>query len=213
VDGRGRAGNRHGGRRDRARPLARSRRNGSVQSVDVVDERVEREGYGFQLVDSPALPFEAKSFDIVVSNHVIEHVGEEPEQRLHLAEIHRVLRDDGVLYLATATRWVLMEPHYRLPFLSWLPRRAAGLYLRAARKGEGYDCFFPTRKTLRQELAAAGYRWREPRFEAMRLMAEIERPSGLAGALLNAPEPLLKAARPLVPTIIVLAVKAIPRPS
>ncbi len=181
---------------------------GEVQSLDVGDERVEREGYSFQQVTSPRLPFEDKSFDVVLSNHVIEHVGDLPEQRLHVAEIHRVLRDDGLLYLATATRWLVMEPHYRLPFLSWFPRPVAGLYLRATRKCEDYDCYLPSHRRLRQTLAEAGFRWKEPVFEAMRLMAEIEQPTGVTKAILTAPEPALKVMRPVIPTIICLARKS-----
>jgi ubiquinone/menaquinone biosynthesis C-methylase UbiE len=180
---------------------------GSVNSLDVGDERVEKDGYTFQQVTDPRLPFEDKSFDIVLSNHVIEHVGDLPEQRLHVAEIHRVLRDDGLLYLATATRWLVMEPHYRLPFLSWFPRPVAGLYLRATRKGGDYDCYLPSHRRLRRTLAEAGFRWTEPVFEAMRLMAEIEQPSGMTKAILTAPEPALKVMRPVIPTIICLARK------
>ena len=180
---------------------------GSVNSLDVGDERVEKDGYSFQQVTDPRLPFEDKSFEIVLSNHVIEHVGDLPEQRLHVAEIHRVLRDDGLLYLATATRWLVMEPHYRLPFLSWFPRPVAGLYLRAARKGDEYDCYLPSHRRLRRTLAEAGFRWEEPVFEAMRLMAEIEQPTGVTKAILTAPEPALKVMRPVIPTIICLARK------
>jgi ubiquinone/menaquinone biosynthesis C-methylase UbiE len=180
---------------------------GSVNSLDVGDERVEKDGYTFRQVSDPRLPFEDKSFEIVLSNHVIEHVGDLPEQRLHVAEIHRVLRDDGLLYLATATRWLVMEPHYRLPFLSWFPRPVAGLYLRATRKGDDYDCYLPSHRRLRRTLSEAGFRWHEPVFEAMRLMAEIEQPTGVTKAILTAPEPALKVMRPVIPTIICLARK------
>ncbi len=180
---------------------------GEVHSVDVVDERVEREGYEYQLVDSPSLPFPDESFDIVLSNHVIEHVGELPAQRLHAAEVHRVLADDGVLYLATATRWLVMEPHYHLPFLSWLPRPAATAYLRVTRRGRDYDCFLPSHRALRRLLAETGFVWTEPVFDAMRLMAEIEEPTGLTRAILNAPDPALRLLRPVIPTIVFLARK------
>ena len=180
---------------------------GEVHSVDVVDERVEREGYEYRLVESPRLPFPDRSFDIVLSNHVIEHVGERPAQRLHAAEVHRVLADDGVLYLATATRWLLMEPHYHLPFLSWLPRPAATAYLRVTGRGDDYDCFLPSHRALRQLLAETGFVWTEPVFDAMRLMAEIEEPSGVTRAILTAPDPALRIIRPVIPTIIFLARK------
>jgi ubiquinone/menaquinone biosynthesis C-methylase UbiE len=180
---------------------------GEVHSVDVVDERVFEDGFQFEQVTDESLPFPDESFDIVLSNHVIEHVGDEPAQRRHAAEIHRVLRPDGVLYLATATRWLVMEPHYHLPFLSWLPRPAAGLYLRATGRGREYDCFLPTHRWLRKVLAETGFAWKEPVFEAMRLMAEIEEPSGLTKVVLTAPKPVLGALRPIVPTIVFLARK------
>lgn len=141
----------------------------------------------------------------MLSNHVIEHVGLGHEQRRHVREIHRVLRPDGILYMATATRWLLMEPHYHLPFLSWLPRPAAGLYLRATKRGTDYDCCLASHRQLRHFLADAGFAWKEPVVEAMHQMAEIEQPTGLEKALLTAPEPVLKALRPIIPTIIFLA--------
>jgi SAM-dependent methyltransferase len=181
--------------------------SGELHSVDRVDERVERDGFTFHQVESTRLPFEDRTFDIVLSNHVIEHVGDTPAQREHLEEIRRVLRDDGLLYLATATRWLLMEPHYRLPFLSWLPRAGATLYLRVTGRGGKYDCFLPSHRRLRKLLAETGFAWREPVFEAMRLMAEIERPSGVTRRLLTAPDAALRLIRPAIPTIICLARK------
>ena len=44
-------------------------------------------------VDVTAIPFEAGTFDLVVCNHVLEHV---PDDRRALGEIGRVLRPDGV---------------------------------------------------------------------------------------------------------------------
>jgi SAM-dependent methyltransferase len=180
---------------------------GEVHSLDVVDERVEREGYEFHLVSDPRLPFEDESFDIVISNHVIEHVGDESAQRLHVAEIHRVLSGAGVLYLATATRWLVMEPHYHLPLLSWFPRPAASVYLRITRRGHDYDCYLPTHRWLRGALAQAGFSWHEPILEAMRLMADIEQVHGVTRFLLAAPRPVFRLLRPVVPTIIFVAKK------
>ena len=80
-----------------------------VASVDVVDQRRAPGKARFSLVDSELLPYDAGSFDIVLSHHVIEHV---PDQALHLAEIRRVLRADGVAYLATPNRASpIMEGH------------------------------------------------------------------------------------------------------
>lgn len=73
-----------------------------VDAVDVHDSRVVKDGYRFQQVDGVQLPFPDESFDVVLSNHVIEHVGNEQAQRLHLAELHRVLKPDGMGYLDCA---------------------------------------------------------------------------------------------------------------
>lgn len=111
-----------------------------VDAVDVIDQRTVRDGYRFTPVDGTTLLFPDAHFDAVISNHVIEHVGDRDDQAAHLRELGRVLRADGVGYLAVPSRWQLVEPHYRLAFLSWLPRRWRNAYLRARGKGRYYDC-------------------------------------------------------------------------
>ncbi|MEW6169718.1 MAG: class I SAM-dependent methyltransferase [Pseudomonadota bacterium] len=61
----------------------------SVTAVDVCDNRVVRDAYEYLEVTDVELPFGSDSFDVVISNHVIEHVGDTHAQRKHLAEIHR----------------------------------------------------------------------------------------------------------------------------
>ena len=50
------------------------------------------------VVDSTKLPFHDKTFDLVIFNHVIEHI---PNYRKAVEELHRVLKEKGCLYLAT----------------------------------------------------------------------------------------------------------------
>ena len=72
--------------------------------------------------DARALPFPDDSFDYVVSNAVIEHVGG-PEGALRmLTESDRVARV-GYLH-TTPNRWFPIEPHVMMPLLHWLPERA-----------------------------------------------------------------------------------------
>ena len=89
----------------------------------------------FARTDAENLPFVDGSFDVVICNHVYEHT--DNAARL-LAEIHRVLNDDGICYFAGPNKYELIEPHYGLPFLSWLPRGAADQYMRLFGKGDGY---------------------------------------------------------------------------
>jgi ubiquinone/menaquinone biosynthesis C-methylase UbiE len=71
-------------------------------AVDIKDQRRSTaSGFEFRLVSSERLPYDDGCFDVVISHHVIEHV---EDQRLHLAEIHRVLRTGGIAYLATPNR-------------------------------------------------------------------------------------------------------------
>ena len=64
------------------------------------------------------LPFEDKSFDVVFSNAVIEHVGGEEQQRRFVAEALRVGRR---VFITTPNRWFPVEVHTRLPLVHWLP--------------------------------------------------------------------------------------------
>jgi len=89
----------------------------------------------FLMGDSMALPFRDGSIDVIVCNHIYEHV---PESNRLMDEIHRVLKKDGFCYFAAGNRYVLIEGHYHLPFLSWLPKPLAHLYLKLTGKGDFY---------------------------------------------------------------------------
>ena len=56
-------------------------------------------------------------------------------------EVWRVLRPGGVCFFSGPNRLALMEEHYWLPLLSWLPRPAAHLYMRAFKRGRWYDAY------------------------------------------------------------------------
>lgn len=88
------------------------------------------------LYDGKILPFKDNSFDLVILIEVIEHV-EDPE--LMLKEIKRVLRPDGLLHVTTANKWWPYEPHFKLPFLSYLPPTLADLYVKLTGRGENYQ--------------------------------------------------------------------------
>lgn len=101
------------------------------------------------------MPFASESLDFVMLNHLYEHV---PDPARLFEETYRVLRPGGRAYVTAGSRLAVVEPHYRLPFLSWLPDRAAGTYLRATRRGRSYDDIrFLTYRPLTRLMRAAGF--------------------------------------------------------
>ena len=89
----------------------------------------------FAAADAMDLCFAADRFDVVICAQVYEHV---PDAQRLMAEIERVLKPGGVCYFAAGNRFQIMEPHYRIPFLSWLPRPLAHRVVRLAGKAPFY---------------------------------------------------------------------------
>lgn len=175
----------------------------TVTAVDVCDNRRVHEGYEYLPVQGVQLPFDDARFDVVISNHVIEHVGDAAAQLQHLREIRRVLKPVGTGYLAVPNRWMLTEPHYRLKFLSWWPHRWRTPYLRLWRKGEFYDCEPLEMRQLERMLAASGLVGCNLCVEGWRATFEIERPGRLGTRLLaKVPDALLRLLNPINPTLI-----------
>jgi hypothetical protein len=69
--------------------------------------------------DGTYLPFADRSFDIVFSNSVIEHVGDAASQEKFAREVARVGRG---YWVQTPNRWFPVEQHLLTPFIHWLPK-------------------------------------------------------------------------------------------
>jgi 2-polyprenyl-3-methyl-5-hydroxy-6-metoxy-1,4-benzoquinol methylase len=90
----------------------------------------------YHVMDALQMSFDDCSFDVVVCNQMYEHV---PDAGQLLREIHRILAPGGVCYFGATNRLKVIETHYgRLPFLSYLPKLLANLYLRVLGRGDRY---------------------------------------------------------------------------
>jgi SAM-dependent methyltransferase len=99
----------------------------------------------FLCADGGAMPLADGSVDLVVFNQVYEHV---VDADAVMAEIRRVLSPHGVVFFGLGNKYQVMEPHYRLPFLSWVPPRMADAYVAAFGRADDYYERFRSRRGL-----------------------------------------------------------------
>ena len=133
------------------------------RSVERGKVRAEEHGVRLELHQAFAesLPFPDASFDLVVLDNVLEHVRDRDRT---LAEIRRVLRPGGILYLVTPKPFALYslwsDPHYAMAGLVLLPRPLQVWYFERVRGGgEGnYGVgVIPTRRWVLGRLRRSGF--------------------------------------------------------
>ncbi len=71
----------------------------------------------YAVFDGCCLPFPDKSFDLVFSNAVIEHI---PGRQKQFAD--EIMRVGKSWFVTTPNYWYPFEAHYHLPFIQFLPR-------------------------------------------------------------------------------------------
>jgi ubiquinone/menaquinone biosynthesis C-methylase UbiE len=172
-----------------------------VTSVDLVDERKVKHGYDFVQVQDEKLPFADEHFDIVISNHVVEHVG---DQQAHVSEILRVLKPGGIIYLATPNKNWITDPHYRVPFINWMKPKHAERYLQKL-KGKTWD-IKPVNVRKIRKLAGKQHRIDSLVVEIIKNPEQyhLDAFKKLHPITRRTPRPLLRAASSISPTVLVL---------
>jgi ubiquinone/menaquinone biosynthesis C-methylase UbiE len=109
----------------------------SIELIDK-DQLMEIQNLGLSRSDGAKLPFSNSSFDLILLPQVYEHT---LKQKDVIAEVHRVLRLGGVCFFSGPNKFQIIERHYFLPFLSWLPNKWSTAYLRLTHKGNIYDIY------------------------------------------------------------------------
>jgi len=84
-------------------------------------------GVAWVVGDACSLPFAGRSFDVVFSNSVVEHLGGAGKRAAFAREIQRVGRG---YFVQTPHRSFPVEPHLLTPFFHWLPSAARRVLLR-----------------------------------------------------------------------------------
>lgn len=105
------------------------------EAVHYAQKTFKKSNLRFIVDDATNTKIKNNSFDVVVCTHIYEHV---TNSRKLFNEIYRVLKPTGVCYLAAINGLWPLEPHHKLLFLSWLPKRIANYYVRIMGKSDKY---------------------------------------------------------------------------
>ena len=98
----------------------------TTNPITAVDLEVEGTGWldadnvTVAVADGTRLPYDDKTFPIIFSNSVIEHVPKE----LQPAFADEIRRVSDRFFVQTPNKWFPIEPHYQMPLLHFLPERA-----------------------------------------------------------------------------------------
>lgn len=74
-------------------------------------------------------------FDLAVSLTTLEHMSHAEKS---FRNIFKLMKKNSMLYLTAPNKLWPIEPHYALPFLSWLPLSLANIYLQITGRGKSY---------------------------------------------------------------------------
>jgi len=75
----------------------------------------------FVLYGGTKMPFKKGAFDTIICNDVFEHISYKNVD-LVMQESNRILKGKGKFYVSVMNRWEIIEPHWLIPFFTWLPR-------------------------------------------------------------------------------------------
>ena len=114
-----------------------------TNATDFANKKFGRENLKFICSPIEELNLPNSSIDVITCSQIYEHV---PSDKILMDAIFRLLKPGGVCYFAASNRFRIIEPHYNLPFLSYLPKKAANLYITTF---TSHDEYYENLKSLR----------------------------------------------------------------
>ena len=127
------------------------------EAVAICALKREKAGGAFVRAAAERLPFPDATFDVVYCFSAIEHVESVDET---VAEMVRVARPGGLVYVHTPNAWSWYEGHYKLLWAPFLPQPLGRLYLRLRGRPSAYLATLRrlTPTALRRAFARVGVR-------------------------------------------------------
>lgn len=104
----------------------------------------------YLVADAGAVPFAEGTFDILVCSQVYEHY---PDLNRLVSEIYRLLSPTGICFFSGPNKLAIVEEHYFLPFLSWLPKQWADRYVQIFGAADEYYEMPRTSRQLKRALS------------------------------------------------------------
>ena len=128
-----------------------------AEAIAICALKQEKGGGAFVRAAAERLPFLDGTFDVVYCFSSIEHVESVEES---VAEMVRVTRRGGLIYVHTPNAWSWYEGHYKLLWAPFLPAALGRLYLRARGRPSEYLATLRrlTPGGMRRAFARAGLR-------------------------------------------------------
>ena len=126
-----------------------------AEAIAICALKRDKGGGAFVRAAAERLPFADGSFDVVYCFSAIEHV---ESVEASVAEMVRVTRRGGLVYVHTPNAWSWYEGHYKLLWAPFLPDALGRLYLRARGRPREYLATLRrlTPRAMRRAFARAG---------------------------------------------------------
>lgn len=114
----------------------------SVVGIDIDEKAIlwakskfKRKNLSFAVMNAQKTSFKADTFDLIICNQTYNFV-DNPHALMD--EIYRILKPSGKVFFSARNKYALVEPQYKLPFLSWLPASLGRWYVKLLNKENEY---------------------------------------------------------------------------